>query len=200
MLIHLVDKPEDFVGAFRLLPVKLQTLFVQAYQSYLFNHFLSARIKNGFSLNKAEVGDYVMNVERSGLSMLNTARIAYAENLSKTNESVKVGKMRVALPLIGIKQRFSQGAMGKIERQILEKESVKTEKFRVDAIPEASGRGGLRAVVAPIKGFKVHGVSTCTANQRERQANLSFMLLRGSYATVFLREIMKPRDPRKAGF
>jgi tRNA pseudouridine13 synthase len=200
MLIHLVDKPEDFVGAFRRLPVKLQTLFVQAYQSYLFNHFLSARIKNGFSLNKAEVGDYVMNVERSGLSMLNTARIAYAENLSKTNESVKVGKMRVALPLIGIKQRFSQGAMGKIERQILEKESVKTEKFRVDAIPEASGRGGLRAVVAPIKGFKVHGVSTCTANQRERQANLSFMLLRGSYATVFLREIMKPRDPRKAGF
>jgi tRNA(Glu) U13 pseudouridine synthase TruD len=29
---------------------------------------------------------------------------------------------------------------------------------------------------------------------------LSFMLLRGSYATVLLREIMKPENPIKAGF
>ena len=141
-----------------------------------------------------------MNVERSGLPMLNTARIADVENLSVTNESVKVGKMRVALPLIGVKQRLSQGVMGQIERQILEEESVKTEKFRVDAISEVSGRGGLRAVIAPVKSFKVHSVSVCAANQSERQANLSFMLLRGSYATVLLREIMKPSDPRKAGF
>ena len=32
------------------------------------------------------------------------------------------------------------------------------------------------------------------------QAELSFMLLRGSYATVLLREIMKPSDPLEAGF
>jgi len=200
MLIHLVDKPDDFVGAFRQLPVKLQTLFVQAYQSYLFNRFLSERIKNGFSLGKAEVGDYVVNVERSGLPMVNVAKVAGAENLSKVNDLVKAGKMRVALPLIGTKQKLSQGVMGQIERQILEEENVETEKFRVDAIPETSGRGGLRAVVAPIKNFKMNGISACAANQRERQTDLSFMLLRGSYATVLLREIMKPSDPIKAGF
>ena len=32
------------------------------------------------------------------------------------------------------------------------------------------------------------------------QAKVSFMLLRGSYATVFLREIMKPSDLITAGF
>jgi tRNA(Glu) U13 pseudouridine synthase TruD len=32
------------------------------------------------------------------------------------------------------------------------------------------------------------------------QAELSFMLLRGSYATVILREIMKPSNPITAGF
>src|SRR3989304_2976338 len=58
MLSHLVGKPADFVGAFKQFPTKLQMLFVQAVQSYLFNRFRSARIKNGFSLNKAEVGDY----------------------------------------------------------------------------------------------------------------------------------------------
>jgi tRNA pseudouridine13 synthase len=196
----LVDKPEDFVGAFRQLPVKLQMLFVQACQSYLFNRFLSERLKNGFSLSKAEVGDYVVNVERSGLPMVNVAKIAGAENVAAANELVKAGRMRVALPLIGIKQKLSQGVMGQIERQILEEECVEAENFRVQAFPEVNGRGGLRTVVAPVKNFKVHSVSACAANQRERQADLSFMLLRGSYATALLREIIKPNDTLKAGF
>ena len=56
MLNHLADNPEDFVGAFQRLPLKLQQLFVQAHQSYLFNRFLSERVKHGYSLNKAESG------------------------------------------------------------------------------------------------------------------------------------------------
>ncbi len=200
MLRHLVERPEDFVGTFRRLPVKLQMLFVQAYQSYLFNRFLSERIKNGFSLNKAEVGDYVVNVERSGLPIFNTARVASAENLSKTNELVKAGRMRVTLPLIGTQQRLSQGTMGQIESQIIREEDVKTEDFRVAAVPEMSRRGGLRAVVTPVNNFKLHGVSACATNQKAHRADLSFMLLRGSYATVFLREIMRSSNPIKAGF
>jgi tRNA pseudouridine13 synthase len=108
--------------------------------------------------------------------------------------------MRVALPLIGTKKKLSQGVMGQIEKQILEEESVETEHFRVDAIPEISRKGGLRAVVSPVKSFKVHGISACATNQREHQVDLSFKLLRGSYATVLLREIIKPNDPIKAGF
>jgi tRNA pseudouridine13 synthase len=200
MLRHLVEKPADFVGAFLRLPVKLQALFVQAYQSYLFNRFLSARAKNGFSLNKAEVGDYVVNVERSGLPMVNVAKVASSKTIAETNQFVKAGRMRVALPLTGMKQKPSQGVMGQIERRILEEEGVQTEDFRINAISEISGRGGVRAVLAPVQGFKLHGVSAVASNEREHQANLSFMLPRGSYATVLLREIMKPSNPRKAGF
>jgi tRNA pseudouridine13 synthase len=200
MLSHLVEKPDDFVGAFRQLPNKLQSLFVQAYQSYLFNRFLSERVKNGFSLNKAEVGDYVVSVERSGLPMVNVAKVADAETVAEANKLIKAGRMRVALPLIGIKQRFSQGAMGQIERRILEEEGIKAESFRVNAIPKIGGRGGLRAVVAPIKDFKLQGISTCADGHGEHEADLSFMLLRGSYATVLLREIMKPRNPISSGF
>ena len=67
MLNHLADNPGDFVGAFQSLPVKLQALFVQAHQSYLFNRFLSERVKHGLPLNEAVDGDYVVGVERSGL-------------------------------------------------------------------------------------------------------------------------------------
>ena len=200
MLSHLVEKPADFVGAFKQLPIKLQMLFVQAVQSYLFNRFLSARIKNGFFLNKAEVGDYLVSVERSGLPMVNVAKMALAESIAEANELVKAGRMRVALPLVGVKQRLSQGAMERIQRQILEEEGIKPENFRVDGIPEMSGRGGLRAVVAPIKGFKLLDISAVAANHRACQVDLSFMLLRGSYATVLLREIMKPSNLIKAGF
>jgi len=200
MLSHLVEKPSDFVGAFTRLPVKLQALFVQAYQSYLFNRFLSERIKNGFSLNRAEVGDYLVSVERSGLPMVNVAKVSGDETVKEANELVKAGKMRVALPLIGIRQKLSQGAMGRIERQILEEEGIQTENFRVNAISKISGRGGLRAVLAPVQGFKLYGIPAFAPNEREHQADLSFMLLRGSYATVLLREMMKPTNPIKAGF
>jgi len=200
MLSHMVEKPDDFVGAFKQLPIKLQALFVQAYQSYLFNRFLSERVRNGFSLNKAEVGDHLVSVERSGLPMVNMAKIACVETIAEADELIKTGRMRIAIPLVGIKQRLSQGIMGQIEKQILKEEDIKPENFRNNVIPKNIGRGGLRAVVAPIKNFKLYGVSASADNLKERQADLSFMLLRGSYATVLLREIMKPRNPISAGF
>ena len=118
MLSHLVNKPDDYVGAFQRLPVKLQELFVQAHQSYLFNRFLSERVKHGYSLNKAEVGDYVVAIERSGLPLTSMAKNVTAETIESINEQIKVGKLRVALPIIGVKQKLAQGAMGQIEKEV----------------------------------------------------------------------------------
>ncbi len=100
MINYLVEHPNDYLGAFKRLPVKLQELFVQAYQSYLFNRFLSERIKHGLSLSKAEIGDYVVDVERSGLPIVKTPRIVSSLDLAKTNESIKTGRMRIALPIV----------------------------------------------------------------------------------------------------
>jgi tRNA pseudouridine13 synthase len=151
-------------------------------------------------LNRAEVGDYVVSVERSGLPMIKTGRRAGTDTIAETNESIRTRRMRIAMPLVGIKQRISQGTMGQIEKQVLEAEGIKTEDFRIDAIPEISGRGELRTVMAPIENFKLRGVSATADNMKKHQAELEFMLLRGSYATVLLREIMKPRNPISAGF
>ena len=200
MLSHLVEKPDDFVGSFTRLPAKLQAIFVQAYQSYLFNRFLSERIKSGFSLDKAEAGDYVVNTERTGLPMINMAKLVKAEAVAEANEQIRNGKMRLALPLVGIRQKPSQGAMGRIEREILEEEAIKTENFRINEITKISGKGGLRTVLTPIQSFTCHGVSACDSGQKASQADLRFMLMRGSYATVLLREIMKPENPIMAGF
>jgi tRNA pseudouridine13 synthase len=199
MLSRLVEKPDDFVGAFKRLPIRLQELLVQAYQSFLFNLFLSERIRSGLSLDRVEVGDYVVSVERSGLPM-RIGKTASADNLAEFNERIKAGRMRVALPLVGYKQGLSQGVMGEIEKRILEAESVTAINFEVEAVPEMSGRGELRAIVSPVKGFKAQHITSTVEDSTEHEVELGFTLLRGSYATMVLREIMKPHNPIAAGF
>jgi tRNA pseudouridine13 synthase len=199
MLGYLVDNAGDFSGAFRRLPLKLRMLFVQAWQSFLFNRFLSSRIKNGFSLCKAEVGDYVVNVERSGLPLIRSSKIVDSCNVDETNKAINAGKLRVALPIFGAKQKLSKGVMGEIETRILDEENVEAQEFRVSFMPEISGKGELRATICPITNFN----NLIFQDNNElglSEAYLEFTLLRGAYATVLLREIMKPDDLVKAGF
>jgi tRNA pseudouridine13 synthase len=200
MLAHLTEMPGDYAGAFRRLPPKLRMLFVQAYQSFLFNRFLSERISRGFSLGKAEVGDYVVSVERSGLPMIRTGKLVTSTDKADLNRSIKAGKLRLALPIFGFKQKLSEGTMGKLERQILEAEEIEAQNFRIPELPETSGRGELRAAVSPVRGFTSETSSETVDKLKKRQAKLEFTLLKGSYATVLLREAMKPKNPIPAGF
>ncbi len=193
MLNYLAEKPDDFTGAFRTLPAKLQALFVQAYQSYLFNRFLSERVKGGLSLGAAEVGDFVVGVERSGLPMVNMPRLVTAESLAKTNEAVAAGRLRVALPIVGFKQKLPEGVMGELEKRVLEEENVDLNGFRVTVNSKLGGRGGLRTATTPVRDFQL-------LNAANGSVSLGFMLFRGCYATVLLREIMKPSNPIAAGF
>jgi tRNA pseudouridine13 synthase len=199
MLNHLSGNPDDFVGAFQRLPIKLQALFVQAQQSYLFNRFLSERIKHGLPLNEALVGDYVVGVERSGLPVTTMAKVVTTENLSVVNTQIKAGRLRVALPIFGVKQKLSQGLMAQIENEVLEQEGFEATNLQINVLSRTGGKGGLRAAVTSVKDFNLQSVSA-NANGNGYQAKVNFMLLRGSYATVVLREIMKPSDPILAGF
>ena len=200
MLNHLVKKPDDFTEAFRKLPPKLRRLFPQACQAYLFNEFLSNRLEKGLPLNRVEVGDYAVNVERSGLPMLRMRRIASTKTLAEVNKAIQAGKMQLAIPLVGFKQHPSKGIQGEIEKQILQEEGIAMENFKIDAVPEISLRGGLRAAIVPLNNFLLEDVSEDRVNPSKHKAKISFTLYRGSYATTVLRELMKPRNLIKAGF
>jgi tRNA pseudouridine13 synthase len=181
------------------LPIKLQALFVQAHQSFLFNRFLSERVKHDLPLNEVLEGDYVVGVERSGLPLTSVSKVATSENLSEVNAQVKSGRLRLALPIFGVKQKLSQGIMGKIENEVLEQEGIETTNLHFNVLSRVGGKGGLRTAVTPIRDFKLQNISANIAGNAV-QATVSFMLLRGSYATVVLREIMKPSDLINAGF
>jgi tRNA pseudouridine13 synthase len=198
MLTHLAEHPDDYVGAFRRLPPKLQALFVQAYQSYLFNRFLSERLRLGLGLAEVAVGDFVVGVERSGLPLTSMAKTVTVENLEQVNMQVREGRLRVALPIMGQKQRLSGGVMGEAEAEVLQGEGVDVEWNWTNELTRIGGKGGLRAVLCPVRDCTLKKV---TANpEGGLEVQLSFGLLRGSYATVMLRELIKPADPVAAGF
>ncbi|HTY76070.1 MAG TPA: tRNA pseudouridine(13) synthase TruD [Candidatus Nanoarchaeia archaeon] len=200
MIRHLAENAGDFKGAFRRLPLKLQLLFVQGYQSYLFNRFLSQRIMRGLPLNKAEAGDFVVSVERSGLPMIHTGRLVDEGKLSDINSSIEAGKMRVALPIVGFRQRFSQSEAGELQHRILEDEGVTLQDFRASALPEVSARGELRAAGSPVNNFSLARTFANETKSEKQSIELEFALFKSSYATVLLREVMKPIDLIASGF
>jgi tRNA pseudouridine13 synthase len=199
MLGHLAKQPRDFVGAFRELPLKLRKLFVQAYQSFLFNRFLSERIRQGIPLDEAQIGDYVVKLDEHGLPTTEFTQVT-ASSLQTVKKALNEGKMRVAIPLVGVKQPPSQGVQGEIEQELLETENVSPQNFHISFMPEVTASGMLRPILAPAINLSIEETSKDSENPSKRKTRLSFTLHRGSYATVLLREFMKPRDLIKAGY
>jgi len=195
MLRYLSKYPRDFLGAFRRLPIKLRRLFVQAYQSYLFNEFLSERMKRGIPLNRLQKGDYAVKIGAKGLPT-DRFTMVEGESLHSISSKVKKETMALALPVIGFGQQPSSGIQGEIEREILEQEGVQPQDFRIEKMLESSVRGGLRKAVASVMNlsFKAESIDD------EAVAEFRFMLHKGSYATVVLREFMKPENPVSSGF
>jgi len=130
MLVRLAKQPDDFIGAFRKLPSKLRRLFVQAYQSFLFNKFLSQRLKHGIDFNEVHVGDYVMHLDGHGLPT-NEFEQATFQSLSNVKKALKENKMQVAVPLVGFKQHPSKGVQGEIEKEIIKDEDVIPRNFYI---------------------------------------------------------------------
>ncbi len=199
MLSHLAKHPKDYVGAFRRLPKRLCSLFLQAYQSYLFNRFLSQRLLRKIPINEPQIGDFVVKTDSHGLPT-NSFEVAAPENLKDLRKAVIERTMYVAIPLIGFKQATSEGVQGEIEQSILDKEKITQTDFHVSSMPEMSAAGELRAAVTPIIDFNIGSPVKDELNPGKRRLNVSFTLHRGCYATVVLRELMKPRNLIEAGF
>jgi tRNA pseudouridine13 synthase len=199
MLKHLVLYRKDFLGALRELPLRLRKLFVQAFQSFLFNKFLSERISQRIKLNEACVGDFVVSLDEHGIPQEN-GQTAAVNSLSGVNKAIEEGKACVAIPLVGFKQPISRGVQGEIEQKILEEENVRPEDFEVSRMREVGATGGLRAVLTPIIDFVADTPKSDSENPARNEVRLRFALHKGSYATVPLREFMKPQNLMEAGF
>lgn len=151
------------------LPLYLRRLYLQAYQSYIFNRTLSAAHMSGFDLSEPHDGDICF--DRSG-------RIGrYGEALHQ----------RLAIPMVGYAY-YKKTRFNPLIQEILDEQQIRPRDFYLQDMQEVSVEGGFRQARVD-----------CT-NYNASQDSVSFLLSRGSFATMILREIIKPADPVAAGF
>jgi tRNA pseudouridine13 synthase len=172
---------KDAISALRSVPITIRRLFVQAYQGFLFNKCLSRAFITGADLLVPEPGDLCFEME--GPSTF--GKIVKFEN-AKEKQGV-VPAIRIA----GHTFQPGKGRFENITKAILEEEGVVPKDFYIKEMQELSQQGGFRQAPLWCTGFGYSNDSALV---------VSFKLPKGSYATVLLRELVKPVDPIKAGF
>jgi len=192
VLEHLAKRPNDYAGALRKLPLAVRSLFIEAYQAFLFNLVLSRRLEEGLPLSKPVPGDLVALPANSGGVRLLRCR---ESNVDKLRALVERGEAEVVGNVFGYATVLAEGLPGMIEREVLASEGVSLDLFQVKSIPEAATRGTVRPLALRPEDFDWFCV-----NGDSPHINFSFVLRKGMFATVLLREFVKPSDPARQGF
>jgi tRNA pseudouridine13 synthase len=193
ILNKLILNSNDFIGGLKELPKNLLTMFIYAYQSYLFNRILSMRIKKGLPLNEAVEGDVVLAFRKGKLD--NEIIYVKKNNINKVNFQINKGKACVSSVLFGYNSLFSKGEMGEIEHKIIESEKFDYRDFIIPEIPFISSSGSRRSLIGFVKNFKLKIIND-DINEKKKALFLRFQLQKGTYATSLLRELMKADDIR----
>jgi tRNA pseudouridine13 synthase len=189
MMNHLIANPNDFAGAFLVLPKNLYKMFVHGYQSYIYNIILCRRIEKGLPLNQAVEGDIVCFKNNAGLPDSSKTEKVAVDTVAAVNRLIKRNRAFITAPLPGYSTEFASGIPGEIEQEVLQELKVPLEGFDITEIPEMSSKGTRREVL--LQAEPKFELAADELNPGKSKAVLEFMLPKGSYATIVLREYMK---------
>lgn len=162
--------------AIRALDRRLIRLYVNAYQSWLFNAVLAERIDG---IDRVLAGDLAVKHDSGGIF-----RVGDAEG-----ERPRVAAFEISAtgPLPGPRMREPEGEAAAIERRVLSAAGVAPDDF--------ADRGPFRATGARrALRFRIDGASITTGrDEAGAYFELRFTLPPGCYATAVLREVGKTR-------
>jgi tRNA pseudouridine13 synthase len=161
----------DLWNAVMAIPLQILRLYVEAAQSYLFNRLLSKRMELG-PLDEPVEGDLVE---------VNGQVVYHVEGLGG----------EVVLPVVGPGARMPRGKLGEVLLRVLKEEGLEAELFL--KMPRGLRvYGSYRRARLEVRDFSWRAAGS--------DVELRFTLPRGSYATVLLREVVKPVEPYRHGF
>jgi tRNA pseudouridine13 synthase len=180
----LARKPDDPVGALRRIPIPIRRLLVNSYQSYLFNLALSRALEEGVDISSAMPGDNWARLKGGGLTVGSVHGVK--EDLPEDGAAVPL------LQIVGYAYRNYGSRFDEVLARVIKEEGVSPGSFYIKEAEEMSSEGGFRP--APL-------LSSDLSFEREgRGFVLEFSLGKGEYATVLLREVLKPEQPQVSGF
>lgn len=155
--------------ALQKLPLSIRRLYVDAYQSYIFNLTVCKAFEYGEEMFLPQEGD-----------------VCYDKN-ARLGKYALDENQHLAIPLVG-HSYFKKTRFDFHISKIMQDEQVTPKDFFFKEMQEIGAEGGFRTVSILCHDFSVE------------KNTASFTLQRGSFATMVMREIMKPDDPLGAGF
>ena len=100
---------KDYIRAIESLPKPLKRMFVNAYESFLFNKIINERAKIG--INKYYDGDVIIDQEDHWVHDVNKDTI---------QEEMDKFELNPTAPLLGSKVPFAEGKQGEIEQKVID--------------------------------------------------------------------------------
>jgi tRNA pseudouridine13 synthase len=179
MLHHLDQHPGDDTGALRALPPRLLSMFVSAYQSFLFNTLLSRRCAEGRPLDAPAPGDRLLFADGK------EDRVTGA-NLGAAALQVSRKRARIGLFVPGAGSPPAPGRDRDPAWELLGELGITGADFSRASKLVGAAYEGMTRPVALSAGID-HGIAG-------RDVTLGFFLGPGQYATTVCREFMKA-DP-----
>jgi tRNA pseudouridine13 synthase len=178
MLSYLNANPDDYAGALQQLPPKLLSMFVSAFQSYLFNCAISKRLSDGHTLMDPVPGDRL--IFANGRTDAVTAA-----NMPAVTLHLARGRCNIALFMPG-KDETDAITTNDAIRDILKEMQITADDFRNASLFVRTKFDGAWRPIA-LK-------TAIEASVQETNVRLKFTLPPGHYATTVCREYMKA-DP-----
>jgi len=139
----------------------------------------------------------VSTLDGDGLPMGNMILVDLS-NIDEQNGKLRAGTSAIVYPIPGFDTKIPKGEMQKTVKEIMQQEDLVPRSFWISKMPEISSPGIMRPIVVLPRGLKVTPFSSNSMNGSN--ASFEFSLVKGSYATVLLREFMKSSDPLSAGY
>lgn len=166
---HLHHYPHDFIGALKKLPLRLLRMYVNAYQSYLWNETAAQ-----YLLSKGKV------VKEIPYSL---GKFIFIDDHKPLSE--------LAIPVTGFaSEELETEEIKNIISALLNKEEVTYSDFVIKQIPELSLEGNFRKVLVEIKDLEIGRATKDELNSGKKKIKLNFSLPKGSYATMVVRKII----------
>ncbi|MBI2102898.1 tRNA pseudouridine(13) synthase TruD [Candidatus Woesearchaeota archaeon] len=166
-LSHLQEHPRDYVGALKKIPLRLLRMYINAFQSSLWNQTAAEYLRR-----KGKVCKKVSSSQ---------GELVFVNEMTTIKD--------IQLPLVGFGDLLTdEPLIREIVDNLLREENISQTDFIIRQIPELTVEGELRSLFVPVTEIALDQLNDDELNGGKKKIRIQFTLPRGSYATMVIKK------------